>query len=277
MVNSEENHWFDDVDAIVSNELAFKKQLHIGKEAYGSLKAKNLLTEIWDVAGAAGTGAGIMKSALIAETFFAHSGFLSVFGLGTAITPVGWVIAGALLCGGTTYGITRFLKKAEDEKCIVIPNFINSPIDVLGLSLFDLMAPLAIKVASSDDEISKQENERINQFFIKEWGYDKYFVSKGIGYYSSIDLSESTIEEIAADLAAFKKANKDCKYEPMSEFILEFLQELIESDGRIDERENAAIEKAREVFTRVGNSSSSLSRFIEKVVPKKNGHHPATS
>jgi hypothetical protein len=54
---------------VVADELRFKAKLAIGEQADASLRAVNRAREIWDVLGAAGTGAAVAKSSLVASTF----------------------------------------------------------------------------------------------------------------------------------------------------------------------------------------------------------------
>ena len=138
---------FQYVDNIVGEPLKFKIKLAIGEDAFTSLKVKNAVVQAWDVAGVATTAAVVAKSSVVASTFFAPTGWLAVFGIGTAVTPIGWVVAAGVVTGGAWYGITRHLKKATASKVTVIPKFINTPLDVLALGLFDLMAPLALRMA----------------------------------------------------------------------------------------------------------------------------------
>jgi len=242
---------FDDIESIVADPLKFKEKLAIGEDAYTSLKVKNSLYSLWDVAGTAGTAATFAKSSIVASTFFAPTGFLAAFGIGTAVTPIGWVIAASVVTGGAWMGITHYLKRAQNDRVTVIPKFLNTPIDLLALTLFDLIAPLALKVAAIDGEIDPKEKEHIMAYFVRGWGYDKVFIDKGIKLVES-KLPKFSIKETAQALAEFKKKNPDCNYKSMSQEILQFLQNIIEADGRIDEREEMAIEKVKSIFTEAG-------------------------
>ena len=125
------------------------------------------------------------KSSTIASAFFAQTGFWGFFGIGTAATPIGWVLAAALVAGGGWVGITRYLKQDSCRRVTVIPEFINTPMDVLALGLFDLMVPLALKVASIDGDIDPAEKETIFSYFVKQWGYSPDFVREGMSFIES--------------------------------------------------------------------------------------------
>ena len=168
---------FQDVDRIVVEPLKFKAKLAIGEDAYTSLRVKNTVVEVWDVAGVATTAAVVAKSSVVASTFFAPTGWLAALGIGTAVTPIGWVVAAGVVTGGAWFhqlvdhllqdgfGITRHLKKASASKVTVVPNFINTPLDVLALGLFDLMAPLALKVAEVDGIVDQLRRQQLDDYF----------------------------------------------------------------------------------------------------------------
>ena len=152
---------FQDIDRIVVEPLKFKVKLAIGEDAYTSLRVKNAVVQAWDVAGVATTAAVVAKSSVVASTFFAPTGWLAALGIGTAVTPIGWVVAAGVLTGGAWFGITRHLKKASASKVTVVPKFINTPLDVLALGLFDLMAPLALKVAAVDGCVDEPRRRQL--------------------------------------------------------------------------------------------------------------------
>ena len=250
MSEHKKENWFEGVKEIVVDPLRFKAKLAIGEDAYASIRMKNAASEIWDAAGAAGTAVAVAKSATVASTFFAPTGILAIFGIGTAVTPIGWIIAAGVVAGGGWIGIMRYFKQSTNSRVTTIPDFINTPLDVLALGLFDLMAPLAMKVASIDGAIDDSEKEVISEYFVKQWGYDADFVCEGMSFIES-RLSDFSVKELALSLAKFNKYNKDCNFKSMSRDILEFLREVIAADGRVDEREEMAIEKVQAVFDEV--------------------------
>ena len=253
MSSTENDAWFSDIEDIVVDPLKFKAKLAIGEDAYTSLRLKNKLYKVWDVSGVAGSAAFAAKSTVVASTFFAPSGFMAFVGLGaTAVTPIGLVIAAGVVSGGAWMGITSYIKSTTEGRVTTIPNFINTPLDVLALGLFDLLAPLALKIAFIDGEIDPEEKRTIGTYFVKEWGYDPVFVDKGLAFIEP-KLSEFSIKTTAETLAEFEKQNPDCNFKSMSKEILNFLRCISEADGRIDEREEMAIDKVKAIFQEASN------------------------
>lgn len=250
VTKSDDCKWFTGIEAIITEPLKFKAKLAIGDDAYTSLRIKKKAWEIWDVAGVAGTGAWFAQLPAVAGVL-GSKGLLVSLGLSTAATPIGWVVAAGVVSGGAWLGITRYLKSLDQERVDVIPKFINTPLDVLALGLFDLIAPLALKVANVDDKIDIAERDVISSYFVKEWGYDQRFIEEGIAFTES-KLTEYTIKDLAQTLAEFQKQSPDCNFKLMSNEIVNFLRTVIESDGRIDEREEMAIERINRIFYEVG-------------------------
>jgi uncharacterized tellurite resistance protein B-like protein len=255
--------WFEGVKDVVEDDLRFKAKLGIGEDAYTSTRVKKSVFEAWDVAGVAATGAQVASSALVAQKFFVAPSLLASIGIGTAtaVTPIGWVIAASVLSGGAWLGITRYLKD-DGSKTTVIPTFINTPVDVLGLGLFDLMAPLAMKVAAVDGHVHESEIDTIRHYFVRSWGYSDQFVDSGLEFVSQ-KLDSYDIKTAAATLGAFARDNPDCKANVMLADIKSFLREVMEADGRIDEREEMAIERVEKVFSE--EMGFSISRTIAPV------------
>lgn len=249
---------FSDVKVVICEPLKFKLKLAIGEAAYRTLRLKNKVSDFWDVGGAIGTGAGVAKTAFVASTFFAPQGALALFGLGTAVTPVGWVVAAAVLSGGAFIGVRSILRDASGSRVSVIPKFINTPIDVLAISLFDLIAPLALKIASVDGQVTEAERKWIKDYFVIEWGYDPLFIEVGCNLLEA-KLEEFSIKEVAESFAEFSKTNPDCNYAEMTRDLLGFLNGVMEADGKIDEREEFAIEKIEAIFAETGRTFSKAS------------------
>ena len=253
MHNTIDKNWFKETEIVIKDPLLFKSKLAIGEDAYASLRLKNKVAETWEASVAATVAAGIAKSSAVASTFFVPNGFLGLIGIGTATTPIGWVVAASVLAGGAWLGIIRYLKTTTENMVIVIPKFINTPMDVLAIGLFELIAPLALKVAEVDGKIDENEKNHISNFFAKEWGYDESFINEGMAF-AEAKLPELSIEELAETLAKFKKANPDCNYKSMSLQILDFLKDVVEADGLLHERERIAMKKIKNIFLETNQS-----------------------
>lgn len=242
---------FSDVKDVVSNQDKFKKKLAIGEDAYRTLRTIKKLDDLLKVIGGMAVGSTAAGSATVATTFFAPAGLMGLLGLGTAVTPIGWVIAAAVLSGGTVIGIRRFIGDIKKDRVIEIPKFINTPLDVLAVSLFGLIGNLSLGVAAADGKITEDEREFIKKYFINEWGYNASFLDLGLQLIES-NLKESSTKEIAENLAKFCKENRDCNYSVMTSDLIEFLRGVMEADGKIDEKEEAAIGEVGNIFRDTG-------------------------
>lgn len=238
----------EDVEQVVADPLRFKARLAIGEQAYTSLRTVNTMRQLWDVLGAAGTGAAIAKSSLIAGTFFAPSGLLGALGIGTAATPIGWVALAAVASGGACYGLYRLLGHSKGSRVIEIPRYLNTPLDALGLALFDLLAPMALRLAAVDGAVSPAERERLVQHLIDDWGLDKAFVDQAIVLIEP-DAVTGSLEAMAMEAAGFLHANPDCNHATIAKEYVEFLRELLEADGALNSDEEAALRLLSEMLT----------------------------
>ena len=235
------------IESPLADERAFKVQLAIGEDAYASARWVKVLDDLKDAGVGAAAGGAVAGSSLVAGTFFSTGGLLGLLGLGTAVTPVGWVLAAAALSGAAVYFGKRKLRGMLRPPVEVVPEWINSPIDVLALALFDLMMPLALKIAKADGEIGDDERSRIEEYFTKTWGYEPALVALGIEWVEE-GLPEFKVEDVAEALAVFAKDEPDCNHSVMTGKIVRFLQELIEVDGRIHPNEEREFERVRNAF-----------------------------
>jgi uncharacterized tellurite resistance protein B-like protein len=242
-------HSFDNVEKVIADSLRFKRKLAIGGDAYTSLRLAKTVQQIWDVGGVAATGGAAAASTTVAGTFFATSGWMASIGLGAAaVTPVGWIIGAAVASGGAYYGVTRLFQKYGDSRVETIPKFINTPIDLLGASMLDLLGAFAIKVAMIDGEIVEQEIEVIQQYFINEWGYDRDYVENAVELLKE-NSNRNRITEMVKVFAGFARSNPDCNFDAIQKELVSLLTTIAEADGKIDEREELAIEKIAQTLS----------------------------
>lgn len=219
----------DGVTQVVAEPLRFKAKLAIGENAYASLRMINRTREIWDVLGAAGAGAALTKAGAL--------------GLGAAATPIGWVALGALASGGACYGLYRWLGNTKGSRVIEIPKFLNTPLDTLGLALFDLIAPLALRLAAVDGAIEPAERAALVAHLVDEWGLDAVFVERAVAQIEP-GILQGSIEEMATELSVFLHANPDCNHTAIAADLGQFLRKLLEAGGPLCAAEEDALARS---------------------------------
>ena len=233
--------------------------LGIGADAYLSTRLQKIFDKSDIVL--AGFGGGMAASSpLIASIFFPAGGMLGLLGLGTAVTPVGWVIASAVVAGIGYKGLKKFATRVAGP-VEVIPRFINSPIDLLAASLFDVMAPIMLKVSHVDGENHDTERQRMHEYFTETWGYNSEYVELGLEY-AEATLSDIKTEEIVKGFAEFCKNNRDCNLPSIRLNIEGFILELINADGRVTVEENRELNKIREAFKQHENTTGVIWRRV---------------
>jgi len=242
---------FAGVDQVVAIPERFKLRLGIGEDAYASLRIKKTLQDFWDVGGIAATGAGVAASSTVASTFFASTatgGIIGWLGLGAAAaTPVGWVVAAAVASGGAYWGVTRAISSFSGSRVQVIPKFLNSPMDLLAASLFDLVGALAARVSAVDGQINEAERAVIVEYFVADWGLDRSYVTQALTMlYETAD--QARVKDLARAIAWFQIHNPDCNPAAMQAELLRFLRDVAEADGQLDELEELALEAIERVL-----------------------------
>lgn len=266
------------LDLVVQDPIKFKIKLGIGEEAYATLKLAKTLQTLWELKGAAGTGAVAASSPLVATTFFGGSGgILSTLGFtAAATTPVGWVIAAAVVSGGAYYGAMKVAGSYQSSRVETIPKFINTPIDLLGATIFDMMAGLALKVVDFGGEIDDLERTAIIEYFIDEWGVSKDYATKALPLIES-QITNTSLKEMVKTIADFQIDNPDCNPVAMKRDIKKFLEEIAFADGDLDEREELAMETIdRELNRHLAAHNQGL-RTASKYLTKTNKAFGATA
>ena len=258
-------HSFNEIDQVVFDTNKFKMRLGIGEDAYKTLKLAKGLQTLWELKGAAGAGAAAAASPVVATTFFGSGGgVLSALGIGaTAATPVGWVLAAALASSGAYYGIMSLAGRYADSRVDRIPKFINTPIDLLGATLFDLIGGLGLKVAILSNDLDQQERRALTDYFVEVWGISEAYVAIAIPILEE-QVRERNLKDMVKALTDFQVDNPDCNPQTMKRDILEFLSEIALADGEIDEREEIALE----VVERELNANLSLTSYTLRTITR---------
>lgn len=258
MANPGETGLFDGVGRVVAEPLKFKAKLDIGEDAFASLQAARLVGDLWQVGTAATAGGLAASSSAVAGTFFG-GGWLAALGIGAAVTPVGWVVGAAVASGAACYGVLRLYRGYEHTRVQKVPAFINTPIDVLGAALFDLMASLAIRVAREAEEVDDAERAAIADYFIAEWGLDPAYVAAALPIIEHSAEGRS-VDEIAEALAIYKRDNPDCNFDTLKAELLAFLTEIAAADGVLHDAELAAIARADRILQKAAGGWTETAR-----------------
>lgn len=239
---SEMEAYFEATSApILRDSLAFKAKLGIGEKAYAALRKRENLTTISEAVGIGTMASSAAASGVVATTFFsASSGVvgsaLSAIGLGAAATtPVGWVVAAGVLAGGGYFGVSRILERPKDTGLIVIPKYINTPLDTIAVALVELVLPLSLKVAQVGD-CGPSERAVIVKHFANEWGYDEGFISNLTETYDQ-ELSAVNIARLIQALIEYVKESPDCDQEAVLNDFIRLLHNVVEADGIVEEKE----------------------------------------
>ena len=237
------NEFFaDGSEVIVAEPLKFKAKLGIGERAYTSLRARENMSTFSEALGVGTAAASVAGSTTVAGTFFASTGFLSTIGLGAAAaTPIGWVIAAGVISGGAYMGVSRLLEKRKDNGLIVIPKYINTPLDVIAVALIEIMLPVSLKIAKADGIIQDSELKTINAHFSDEWGYSSGFVNRLINEYQN-QTDNVSYSALAKSLGTYCSESKDCDKQAIMTGFIEHLREIIESDGKIHPQEREQLD-----------------------------------
>ena len=252
-------------ELVVEDGTKFKIKLGIGEDAYTSLKLAKTLQSMWDIKGAASAGAVAAASPAIASGFFASTaGPLSFLGLGAAAaTPVGWVLGAAVLSGGACYEAMRLVEKYATSRVETIPKFINSQIDLIGATIFDMMAGLSLKISELAGGVSDIERQSVHDYFVEEWGLSSKYVLTAIPLVEQ-SIAEHRLKDMAKSLADFQMDNSDCNPSAMTKDIQTFLEEIAFSDGDYNEVEELAIEAVNNILTKSLATHNQIARSAKK-------------
>lgn len=243
---------FESVRRVVAEPLKFKAKLAIGEDAFASLQTARPVGDLWQVGTAATAGGLVASSSAVAGTFFG-GGWLATLGIGAAVTPVGWVVGAAVASGAACYGVQRLFRSYEGTRIHKVPAFINTPMDVLGAALFDLMASLAIRVAREAEEVDDAERAAIADYFVAEWGLDPDYVAAALPVIEQ-SADGRSVDEIAEALAIYKRDNPDCNFDTLKAELLAFLTEIAAADGVLHDAELAAIARTDQTFQNAAGS-----------------------
>ena len=243
-LNDELNSFFsDEKERVIEHPLVFKAKLGIGEKAYAFLRYRENLSTFSEAMGVGATASAVASSGLVANAFFvpATSGFmgsaLSALGLGaSAVTPVGWVLAAGVVAGGAYIGISNIFASPKKDGMVVIPKYINTPLELIGAALLELMLPISLKIAHTDGEISESEYHTIFRHYTQQWGFHPMFVTKLMNQFQT-ELGQVSYSKMVESLVMYTEDSKDCDRDAILSGVIAHLQEVAEADGHLHEQE----------------------------------------
>lgn len=243
-INNELSDLFEDVQTVIDDDFKFKKKLAIGDEHFTYLNnGKNLMDFGESLLGGVGIGG------VTAAAWYMNLGFVghALFTVGLISQPVGWVIGASALGAAGVFGFKKakgkFIKKAEDELVTKVPKFLNTPLDLLGLSIATLMLPVSIKMAHADGNFCHMEKAQILSYFINEWGYNSEFIEKLMQAQES-KMEDFSYKKYAKTLKSVCSNTSEFKHSQIIDEVLDFQKEIILMDGEIhpaEEKELATV------------------------------------
>ena len=252
------------IESPLQDSLKFKAKLEIGEKAFTILRLKTLSEDVWDSAGVGLAGAKV-ASTLGATGFFGTTGILGLLGIGTAATPLTVIIAAGVVSGLGWRLFRGYLRSMSEDKIIIIPKYLNTPLDILAVGIFDLLATLSLKVAKADGMINSPEFDKIVEHFVNQWGYDRKFVEAGIAYFY-VELDNFDTEKTAQEFAVYLRENPDCNFKAISRGTTNFLEDLASVEEFGSESKKEEIQKIEEVFD---TKNSYFERFMAQITPAK--------
>ena len=161
--------------------------------------------------------------------------------MGSGSTPVGWFLAGAIASGTMWHFVRkRFLK--DDRKVRKSPKYINTPCDMLALSLLDLMVPSMLRVGKADGEIRDKEREAIFEVLQFNLGFQSTICRGGIE-----DTLENypEIDDLAANLAKIARSCPDIDERKFCDHLAQRLERIARGDFMADSEETETILRVR--------------------------------
>ena len=229
---------FDDDEIVVTNDIKFKAALGIGEKAFKSMKIRENLTTFSEALGVGTAVAGVANTVTIGSLLgFSSGGILGTGLLASGTVPgLNVIVAVGVISAGAYVGVSKFFAKGKDAKIMVVPKFINTPLDLLATSLAAFFIPLGLKIGMADGTLEPVEELKLKKYLTSEWGFAASFVSKMIDRYKSDEKLES-YNDIIISFGAFINNNEDCDAEEIKLSVMNLLRQISDADGVLTEKE----------------------------------------
>ncbi len=233
-----------DVESVVDNPEKFRAQLKIGSDAFKYLSRAENVGDFTQIAGA-----GALAGAATSAGWFASLGVLGKVGLGFGLvgTPVGWIALAGVAGVASTYGVKCLFDSAKDASVTEIPKFINTPLDVIGASICELILPILLKISYADGSFCIKERNTIEKYFVEKWGINKSYII-GMISETEVNIDKFSFDNLSTALKEIESTG-DCKFDIMSKEILSISKDVLMSDGVAHDSEVLEIKKLEEALS----------------------------
>ncbi|MCG3171665.1 MAG: hypothetical protein CALGDGBN_03306 [Pseudomonadales bacterium] len=225
---------------VVQDADSFRAKLSIGSEAFKKLATAEKAGEALLALSATGG-----SSAVLFAGWYASLGLVAKigFGIGLVATPYGPMAIGGSLAAMALLSIRKFYKSLKKDAVVEVPKFINSPIDVLGMSICSLIYPVALKIAHADNSVDETEMAAIRKYFVEQWGISASYVDQLHNELGSKAWAYA-YERLKADISQVEKTG-DVKAETLAQEIVAIAEDVMRADGRVHESESAELGRLR--------------------------------
>ena len=154
-------------------------------------------------------------------------GPLAFMGIGTTASHFAHI---AFAESGSTALYFRIIRKVlnfSSDRVIAIPKFINTPMDLLAISLFDLMAPVLLKMCQVEGVVSGSEIE-----FVEDWGYNRGCFKLCLPIINDQIVGQQIKDLLLPHLEDIEE-NPGCNQVEIANDILPILKEVAEINGQL--------------------------------------------
>ncbi len=242
-MNKEFDILFDDDEIVIANDIKFKAALGIGEKAFKSMKIRENLTTFSEALGVGTAVAGVANTVTIGSLLGVTSGgFLGTGLFASAVVPgLPVIVAAGVISAGAYVGLSRLFAKDKDAKIMVVPKFINTPLDLLATSLAAFFVPLGLKMGLADGVLEPVEEYQLKKYLTEEWGFSAPFVVKMISQYKDQNEIDS-YNTIIKSFGEFINSNVDCDADEIKNSLMSLLRQISEADGQLSEKEEIEID-----------------------------------
>lgn len=247
-INERLKVFFDEMDSekIVEIPERFKIKLGLDERSYKYLSSAKNLKEFVEVASTTGAGAlgglccGYSSASGIA-VLLSHWGLMSLSVAGPVAIGAGIAFAGICVI---KYCFYRADKMTMDH----IPKFINTPLDILGASLADVLIYPAVKIAICDGHFSKEEYDFIVNSLYDEWGISKEYCVKVVK--AALDSIYEYSYQATFDLiSGVCGQNKELNRTKIFTDVCRLVEGLVYADGEFSMDEHAELIEMRKILS----------------------------